>query len=99
MNITTESTQTMTDQLNLIKGEFSPTDAYDILENLISKKINYHIARNFSSEIRFGKKDHYSIQRISELKEMQNFFNELIEDAKQQGKKISIHSDILIKLV
>lgn len=99
MNITTETTQTLTDQLNLINGEFSPADAHDILEHLISKKINYHVARNFSNEIRFGKVDQNSVQRINDLKKMLSVADAIIDEAKKQGKTLSIKSDISIKLI
>ena len=99
MNITTESTETIIKQLNLIKGEFLPADAHDILEHLISKKINYHMARNFSSQIRFGKEDQNSVIRIKELKKTMALIDEIIEEAKLQGKTLSIQSDISIKLI
>lgn len=102
MTTTTElkekEVQIKTDQ-ELIRGEFSPEDAHDILNHVIKKKINFHDMRNFSSQIRFGKSDEKSLARIKELELSRSTMNELIEKAKLEGKSLRIDATIFMELV
>lgn len=84
---------------DLIDGTFSADDASEILNYLINKKINFHKARNFSSEIRFGKSDKDSIKRSKELIESKAQMNEVIKKAIADNKKLKIKSKISIELV
>ncbi len=76
----------------LIKGDFTPDDASEIINTMITKKIDFHRARNFSSEIRFGKKDEKSLARAEELEKSKRAINEVINLAKEQNKNIRIDS-------
>lgn len=87
------------DQQELIRGEFSPSDAQEIINHMISKKINFHEMRNFSSEVTSGKRDEFSIKRTSELKQSLNSLNEVIQNAKSEGKSIRIESHISIEII
>jgi hypothetical protein len=58
-----------TESIKLVEGTFSGIEAKEILVDLISKKINFHHLKNFSSEERFGKTCELSLDRIQELKE------------------------------
>ena len=55
-------------ELKLIEGEFTPQDAKEILTNLYTSKLNFHLMKNFSSMERFGKSDDLSNKKIPELK-------------------------------
>jgi len=84
---------------DLIKGEFSPTEASEIVNDLFTKKINFNEVKNFSQLIRFGSKDPVIVQRISELKLSQQNARELINEAKDNGKKLRVSSTISIEFI
>ncbi len=88
-----------TSEHDLIRGEFSPEDAREIINYLISKKINFHETRNFSSEIRFGEVDHNSIKRAKELEQSRKSINTLIQQAEGEGKSLRISSNISIEII
>lgn len=83
----------------LIKGDFTPEDASEIINTMITKKIDFHRARNFSSEIRFGKKDEKSLARAEELEKSKTALNKVINLAKEQNKNIRIDSTISIQII
>lgn len=86
-------------QQNLIKGDFSPEDASEIVNHLFAKKINFHERKNFSHEIRFGEVDQNSKERIKELKQCKASLNEFLEQAKKQGKNLKIKSSISLEII
>lgn len=51
-------------QYDFIKGDFSAEDAQEIISSLFTKKISFHELKSFSSQIRFGKADQDSLDRI-----------------------------------
>ncbi|WP_395051289.1 hypothetical protein [Flavobacterium sp.] len=55
--------------ITLIDGHFSSDDAFELLRNLYSSKIQFHQLKNFSSMERFGKEDKMAMERIPKLKE------------------------------
>ncbi len=83
---------------DLVKGEYSPEEAKDILNHLIAKKINFHKVKTFSHDIRYGKRDEASEQRIVELKRSKKEILALIAHAEETGKNVRIHANILIDL-
>ncbi|MCB0408649.1 MAG: hypothetical protein KDD29_00415 [Flavobacteriales bacterium] len=83
----------------LIKGDFNPEDASEIINTMITKKIDFHRARNFSSEIRFDKKDEKSLARAEELEKSKTALNKVINLAKEQNKNIRIDSTISIQII
>ena len=84
---------------DLIKGEFSPADASEIVNDLFLKKINFHEVKSFSQLIRFDTNDPDTLQRISELKLSQKRAQELIAIAKKAGKSLRINSTVFIQLI
>ena len=48
---------TSTNNIKLIEGNFNPDEAKEVLLSLFNHKIQFHEAKNFSSEIRFGVED------------------------------------------
>lgn len=83
--------------INLIDGEFSQKDAKEILIQLINDKINFHVRKNFSSNIRFGFVDENSEKRVlalnQEIKDIITFFDQ--EDT--VGKSYSIQAKIELR--
>lgn len=95
----TEKELTTISEESLIHGEFTPDDASEIINHMISKKINFHERRNFSSQIRFGEVDQHSVVRIQELKACKASLNAVIQQAKEQGKKLRVSSSISVELI
>ncbi|GAB3331981.1 hypothetical protein GCM10027429_10890 [Marivirga atlantica] len=86
-------------KVNLIKGEFSPSEAEEILCHLIDKKINFHKVRDFSREIRFGINENSSSNRIEELQEVRERVSDIVKEAELRGKSMKIKANIEIELV
>ena len=86
-------------QQDLIKGEFSPEEASEIINHMISKKINFHELKNFSSEIRFGSIDKNSKERIEQLKACKASLNETLQEAKKLEKSLRITSSISVEII
>ena len=94
-----EKTAIAKDEQALIKGDFSPEDATEIINHLINNKIRFHEVRSFSSEIRLGKTDPSSMHRAEELRESQEALNNLIKQAQEQGRNLRIASTIAIEII
>lgn len=84
---------------DLVKGEFTPEEASEIVNALFSKKINFHEKKIFSDEIRFGKEDQFSQKRIDALKNAMHRAKELLDEAKESGRSIQLNSTISIELI
>ena len=84
--------------VQLIKGEFSPTQAKEIVLSLISQKISYHKLE----EIQLWEKDHdFNLEpiriRIRELEDEKQKAEQFISEAKKQGKNLEINGIIEMK--
>ena len=82
----------------LINGDFTIEEALDVLNNLISSKIDFHKKKNFSNEIRFGSNDEHSIRRIDELVKCRKAILEYLY-ADKDFKKNKIYSTISIQKI
>ncbi|MDB5276406.1 MAG: hypothetical protein JWR61_1361 [Ferruginibacter sp.] len=82
----------------LIEGEFTPQDAKEVLINLYSSKLNFHVMKNFSSNERLGKDDETSTKRIPELKKSMLQITEIIEQAEKKKKKLIITAVVSIEV-
>jgi hypothetical protein len=85
-----------TETIKLIDGNFSPTDAKELLMNLFINKINFHQNKNFSSHERFGKEDETATRRIPELKESVEAISRIVNEATAQNQNIVITSTVNI---
>uniref|UniRef100_UPI004047C35D hypothetical protein n=1 Tax=Roseivirga sp. TaxID=1964215 RepID=UPI004047C35D len=94
-----EVSQVAKSEFELIKGEFTPEEALEIINHLIVKKIHFHRMKSFSNEIRFGEVDSHSLQRTKELKLAKKSVKELIDYAQSEGKSLKISSNISIDLI
>jgi hypothetical protein len=81
-------------KFNLIEGEFSQTEAMEILDNVFSSKIQFHKMKNFRSQIRFEKDDETSLERINQLKESIEIVSKAIKEAQIGDGKIEISAVI-----
>lgn len=84
---------------DLIKGDFTPEEALEVVNDLFLKKINFHNAQIFSQMVRFGTKDPARERRVKELKMAQAKARDLIEEARESGKSIRLNSSISIELI
>jgi hypothetical protein len=84
---------------DLIKGDFTPEEALEILSYLIDKKINFHELKTFSNEIRFGQVDQKSLTRSEELKQSKAAIKEFIQIAQEQGKTLRIKSSVTVEVI
>lgn len=83
-----------TEKITLIDGNYSPSEAKEILMNLFNNKIDYHTVKNFSSLERFGKEDQTALRRLPELKETVALISQIINDATSQNKNIIVKSTV-----
>ncbi|WP_276499016.1 hypothetical protein [Pontibacter litorisediminis] len=84
--------------IKFIQGSFTCEEAKEILLEVITKKINFHNLKNFSSIIRFEKPDEDSKRRLEELKEAKEKVLLLVEEAKRSNSSLVIESTINIML-
>ena len=87
------------DDFVLIKGEFTPDDALEVIDHLITEKINFHKRKSFSNEIRFGHVDNTSSVRSQELRLCKQSIKNFIQSANNDGKKLNIYSTITIEII
>lgn len=85
-----------TEKIILIDGNFSPTEARELLMNLFINKINFHQNKNFSSHERYGKEDETATRRIPELKESVEAISKIITEATTHNQNIVITSTVNI---
>ncbi|WP_281239666.1 MULTISPECIES: hypothetical protein [Flavobacterium] len=86
-----------TEKIILIDGNFSPTEAKELLMDLFINKINFHQKKNFSSQERYGKEDEIAIRRIPELKESVEAISRIITEGTTQNQNIVITSTVHIR--
>lgn len=86
-------------ELKLIDGQFSLLETNSIINNVTQKKIQFHQQKNFSSEIRFGKKDLVAVKRIPELQKGLADFKAFLQEQKKSDAKFMIKSFVEIELL
>jgi hypothetical protein len=85
-----------TKKISLIEGNYTPSEAKEMLLDLYHKNINFNKVKNFSSQIRFGEDDELAVERIENLTKAVNYLTELLKDAKAENKNLVIKSVIEI---
>lgn len=95
-NPTTELKKAIFD---LVKGEFTQEEAFEIVNDLFAKKINFHESKSFSQLVRNGQSDPAEHDRISELQNSREQSSQLIAEAKKSGKSLRVSSTITIELI
>ena len=86
--IENENKPTLCGDYELIKGDFTPAEAFEIISFL----------QNFSKQIRFNINDEASLKRIQELEISRESIKELVKMAKANGKSLRLKSTISIEL-
>ncbi len=98
---TKELTKTVnTDQkIQLVKGEFTPSEAYDVVIALIDEKINFHKIQR----LQIWEGNHKCVTgqldgRIKELEEEKRIAKEFIANTRGAGKNLKINGILEITL-
>jgi hypothetical protein len=94
-----QSTAIQQGQYDLIKGDYTPEEAFEIIVHLLMKKMNFHEMKSFSQQIRFGLEDEASLKRIEELKISKEAIKQLVKEAKLSGKRMRVKSNITVELI
>lgn len=86
-------------KVGLIKGDFSPEEAREILESLINQKIKFNEVRKFQRWTNDHNADSSDLDnRIAELKTERNDLLKFMEALIGSGKTISINGEVNIKV-
>ena len=88
-----------TETIDLIKGTFTPSEARDLLLDLLNSKINFHNKKDWSSRERFGKPVADSEQRLKLLRESRSKVETLISkliNKDNEEKSVTLNSTIEI---
>ena len=85
--------------LTLIDGVFTPSEAREVLLNVYGSKIRFHKAKNFSSKERDGIEDEVAIKRIALLNKAIETIDSMLLESLQQDELLVIKSEILITSV
>ena len=92
--------ETTTQKVQLVKGEFTPSETYDVLVGLINEKINFHKIQR----LQVWEGDHNSDTpnldgRIMELEEEKMNIKEFISSIRGLGKNLKINGVLEISIV
>ncbi len=87
-----------TEKLTIINNHFTAEEAKEILMNLFNSKLDFLNIKNWSSQERFGKNDVIAEERIPALKSEIKKLEEILTEAKNNNKKLVVHSEIYISL-
>ncbi|MFT6337219.1 MAG: hypothetical protein ACI86M_003885 [Saprospiraceae bacterium] len=100
MNSTQNQPKATLQSISLIDGLFTPSDASDILNAMLTKKINYHNLQIM--RITEGNHDDpcsHDSKRLDKLKAEKARLKEIINDVRGLGKRMNIQSIIKIEVV
>jgi hypothetical protein len=78
----------MIKEIELIKSDYHPEEALDVLSNLIQQKIAYHTQKTIRHQEIFGTPDLQAEQRLKELRDIKKT---LIQELKQLDPNTVLH--------
>ena len=82
-------------KIQLVEGQFTPSEAYDVLTDLIDVKINFHKLQRLGLRERNENADViYPNDRIAELNEERQIAKDFINMARAQGYKLRINGTL-----
>lgn len=97
---TTPASTIVTKSINLIDGQFTPSQAADILHAMLDVKINYHkIQRISRTEGNASDKCTFDNGRLDELLLEKANLKRIIAEARQNGKQLVIEGPISLKMI
>ena len=83
----------------LIDGQFSPTEAQQVINALICSKINYHSMLKFSNVERFGKDASHSEKRIAALNKLKLSIKKIFDSAEKKGYPVKMNGFIEVTII
>lgn len=93
----TASIETQEKQIQLVKGEFTPSEASDVIMALINQKINYHKLKGLQLWEKSHERDQEPINnRIKELQKEKQIATDFILKMIKEGKNLHINGTIEI---
>lgn len=94
------TTKTAKKKIQLVKGEFTPSEAYDVIMSLIDEKINFHKLQRLQlwEGNHLGTTDPLD-NRIKELMEEKQMTKEFLARTRGSGKSYVINGVLEINLV
>ncbi len=87
------------EKFKLVEGTFNAKDSEEILLTLIEQKIKFHELKNFSNEVKTGKKHSESLSKVAELNETRAKIKELLNLEANKSASFSILSTINIEIL
>ncbi len=79
--------------INLVEGEFTPSEAAHIVNSLLNEKINFHkLQRLTMLEGNCNSSTSYADNRITELENEKHIAKEFISKMRKEGMKLRINS-------
>jgi len=92
--------QDVIQKVQLVEGQFSPSDAAQVIASLLDTKINYHKLKKLSACIGEEEANTKPVdERIEELELEKRVARELIKEARQSGKNIRINGTLELTFV
>lgn len=92
--------ETLVNSLKLVDGVFSPSNASDLLKELINTKINFHKLNRLSlQEGNHEDEAPFDNSRILELESERENFWEAVRYARENNKSIKLKSTITIEYI
>lgn len=96
-SLETKSTETLNQKIKLINGNFTSSEAKDILNGLLDIKINFHKLQRLSrTEGNMNDSCEFDTGRIIELIDSKQNLKPFLTDVRINGKKLKIESTITI---
>ena len=91
--------ETTKQKIQLVKGEFTPSESLDVVRSLIDEKINFHKIQRLQlwEGSHRGNTDQLD-GRIQELEKEKQIAKEFIAGMRAQGKNLSINGVLEIKI-
>jgi len=100
MNNSSQNQTATIQSVNLIDGQFSPSDASDIITAMLDKKINYHKIKIMCiSEGNHNDPCVHDNSRLNELEAEKSRLKSIIQNARRSGQKLQISSLINIEII
>jgi hypothetical protein len=93
------SDQHSVEELTLIKGTFTPSEAKEVLMELINSKLSFHNKKNLRSYELTGSEDRDSQQRILDLEKMRKQLLMVLKNADDDGMSVGIETQIHIEFL
>lgn len=84
---------------HLIKGEFNPAEAGEILLSLINFKIQFHEGKLLSNKIKGNLPDEASINRINDLRASKIKVQKMISHYAEFNTQLELEAEVMLNLV